>query len=58
MTRETLIKENTYLGLAYSFRGFVLYHLATCRQTWYWQSLEFYNLDPQAEEGDCLPHWA
>jgi hypothetical protein len=56
MTRETLIKENTYLGLAYSFRGFVLYHLATCRQTWYWQSLEFYNLDPQAEEGDCLPH--
>ena len=26
MTKATLIKENIYLGLAYSFRGLVRYH--------------------------------
>jgi hypothetical protein len=26
MTKETLIKENTLLGLAYSFRGLIHYH--------------------------------
>ena len=26
MTKATLIKENIYLGLAYSFRGLVHYH--------------------------------
>ena len=44
--RQVLLKKNTYLGLAYRFRGSVCYHqggsMATSRQAWRRQSLEFY----------------
>jgi hypothetical protein len=46
MTTATLIKENLYLGFAYSFRSLVYcYHsrgMAAHRQTWCWRrSCEF-----------------
>jgi hypothetical protein len=46
MTKVSLVRNNIFLGLAYRFRGSVLYHrggsMAASRQACHRQSEEFY----------------
>jgi hypothetical protein len=61
MTKATLIKENISLGLNYSFRDLVHYHHEKHGSIQADMVLEkemrALHLDPQAAEGDCVPHW-
>jgi hypothetical protein len=62
MNVATLIKENIYLGLAYSFRDLVHYHRGKKHSRMQADMvleklLRVLHLDPQTS-GDCLPYWA
>jgi hypothetical protein len=56
-------KENILPGLAYSFRGLVHRccdgkHGSAQAGMVLEKELKALHLDPQAAEGDCMPHWA
>jgi hypothetical protein len=55
----TLIKENTSLGLAYSFSGLVHYHHSqhgTVQADMVLEKLRVLHLDLKVAQGDCVPH--
>ena len=62
MTTATLMKANVSLELAYRFRGLVHYHHSRKHGSIQAdmvleKELRVLHLDPQAAEGDCVPHW-
>lgn len=62
MTMTTFIKEKHLLGLVYSFRGLVYYHHSRKHGSVptdmvLEKELRVLHLDPQAAEGDWVPHW-
>jgi hypothetical protein len=62
MTTASFIKANIELGLAYRFRGLVHYHHGgkhgSMQADIVLEELRALHLDPQAAEGDSVPHWA
>ena len=53
MITAILIKENIYLGLAYSSEEYIISmagSMVSCRQTWCWEELRVLQLDWQEAE--------
>ena len=62
MTTVTLRKENIYLGLPYSFRGYVHYHHGKEHDSMradmvLEKDLRVLHLYLQVAEGHCVSHW-
>jgi hypothetical protein len=62
MATTTLIKENSSLGMAYSFRGLIHYHHGGKNGNFQAdvvleKKLSVLHLDPTAAGGNWLPHW-
>jgi hypothetical protein len=63
MIMAPLIKDNIKLELAYNFRGLFRYHYgrnhgSTQAGMVLEQEFRVLPLNPQAAEGDYVPHWA